>query len=146
MGKITAGDNLVWVYKPEGSTAIKTPVPKKRVPVYCEDVRVVKFAMKGIVPARTSARLQGGMTGHAACKKFELSRVVYDEILRGLPTDINITLTYRHGANPHDHIYGRYMCSGDINVADIFTGGNHLYKPTCHQPTTNQPQSSHQRA
>ena len=40
----------VWVYKLEGSTAIKT-VTKKRVPVYCEDVRVVKFKMKEIVPA-----------------------------------------------------------------------------------------------
>ena len=50
MGRITAGDNIVWVYKLEGSTAIKT-VTKKRVPVYCEDVRVVKFKMKEIVPA-----------------------------------------------------------------------------------------------
>ena len=91
MGRITAGDNIVWVYKLEGSTAIKT-VTKKRVPVYCEDVRVVKFKMKEIVPARTSARLQGGLTGHATCKKFELSRAVYDEILRGLPTDINMPL------------------------------------------------------
>ena len=56
MGKITAGDRIVWVYKLEGSTAIKT-ITKKRVPVYCEDVRVVKLAMKGLVPARTSARL-----------------------------------------------------------------------------------------
>ena len=53
-------------------------------------VRVVKFTMKGIV-ARTSGRLiQGGMIGHAPCKKFELHRNVYGEILRGLPTDINI--------------------------------------------------------
>ena len=82
---------LCGVYKLEGSTAIKT-VTTKRVPVFREDIRVVKFKMKEIVPARTSARLQEGMTGHAPCKKFELSRVVFDEILRGLPTDINIPL------------------------------------------------------
>ena len=91
MGTIKAGDKIVWVYKLEGSTAIKT-LTTKRVPVFREDIRVVKFKMKEIVPARTSARLQEGMTGHAACKKFELSRVVFDEILRGLPTDINIPL------------------------------------------------------
>ena len=91
MGTVKAGDKIVWVYKLEGSTAIKT-LTTKRVPVFREDIRVVKFKMKEIVPARTSARLQEGMTGHAACKKFELSRVVFDEILRGLPTDINIPL------------------------------------------------------
>ena len=31
-----------------------------------------------------------GMIGHAPCKEFELCRGVYGEILRGLPTDINI--------------------------------------------------------
>ena len=71
--------------------AIKT-LTTKRVPVFREDIRVVKFKMKEIVPVRTSARLQEGMTGHAVCKKFELSRVVFGEILRGLPTDINIPL------------------------------------------------------
>ena len=91
MGTIKAGDKIVWVYKLEGSTAIKT-LTTKRVPVFREDIRVVKFKMKEIVPARTSARLQEGVTGHAACKKFELSRVVFGEILRGLPTDINIPL------------------------------------------------------
>ena len=49
MGKSTAGDRIVWVYKLEGSTAIKT-LTTKGVPVFCEDVRVVKFPMKGIVP------------------------------------------------------------------------------------------------
>ena len=91
-----------------------------------KNVRVVKFTMKGIV-ARTSGRLiQGGMIGHAPCKKFELCRNVYGEILRGLPTDINITLTYRHGANPSNHttmliIMAAFHVRMHSNITNIYT-------------------------
>ena len=79
--------------------------------------------MKRIVPARTSARLQGGLTGHATCKKFELVGL-FMRNTKGTalaPTLRNIQLR-----GQPKWPFDRYMCSDDMNVADSPTGANHL--------------------
>jgi len=58
MGRIMAGDLLIWATKLEGSGNI-FGATEKRVPIFAEDIRLIKFPMKQL-ETRTSSRVGRG--------------------------------------------------------------------------------------
>jgi hypothetical protein len=78
MGKVIPGDRVVWVQKLEGNGNIFTMTSKK-FPVFVEDIRLIKFAMKNVMPKSTPR------STHSVIERFELHKEVKAEIVGSMP-------------------------------------------------------------
>ena len=90
MGKIMPGDLIVWVTKLEGSGNC-FGATEKRVPVFAEDIRLVKFPMKQLA-TRKSAR--AGRADTRVFARYELGSKEKASILTSMP--IVFDQTTRH--------------------------------------------------
>ena len=85
MGRITVGDRIIWAIKLEGSGMVFGET-EKRVLIFIEDIRVVKFHMKQL-QTRTSRRQGRGDTRVFA--RYELGSKAKADILGAMPVDLD---------------------------------------------------------
>ena len=85
MGKIIGGDRIIWAIKLEGSGMVFGET-EKRVPIFVEDIRVVKFPMKQL-QTRTSRRQGRGDTRVFA--RYELGSKAKADIVGAMPVDLD---------------------------------------------------------
>ena len=96
MGKIMRGDSIIWAVKLEGSGNVFGET-EKRVPIFVEDIRLVKFPMKQLA-TRTSNR--SSRADSRVFARYELSSQERARILSSMP--VVLDRATRHASRRQD--------------------------------------------